>query len=114
LRKFEILTARKDGELLAYVVFSVEGSDVLIFDLFGQDLARLGPLILQAVADLARSRHLHTIRALLSQNCPYRPLFEQSGFYRRDDGPRIVAFSVSHEAWLRTASWHFQQADVMA
>jgi hypothetical protein len=114
LRKFDVLTARKNGELLGYVVFSAEGEDALIFDLFGEDLARVGPLMLQAITDLARLRHLHTIRALLSQNCSYRPIFEQAGFYPRDHGPRIVAFSVSHEAWLRSASWHFQQTDVMA
>ena len=114
LREFEVLTARKNGELLGYVVFSVENGDALIFDLFGTDLAHVGPRILQAITELARSRHLHTIRALLSQKCSYRPLFERAGFFPRDHGPRIVAFSVSHEAWLRSASWQFQQADVMA
>jgi hypothetical protein len=114
LRQFEVLTARQQGKLLGYVVYSFTEEDILIFDLFGDDLLEVGPALLQALSCSMRDRPIQTIRALLTDGSAYASIFRRAGFSLRGNGARVVAFSGSQRKPLCDAQWQFQQSDVMA
>ena len=118
LHQFEVLTARQDGQLLAYVVFAVIGDDALIFDLFGHELNEVVRALLQALTELLQQRGVQTLRSLMTGDSSYPPIFRQAGFSLRGEAARVVAFSGSADAvqsdWLSKAQWHFQHSDVMA
>ncbi len=114
LQQFEVLTALQQGLLAGYVVYSFIEEDVLIFDLFGQELSEIGPALLQELSSSMRGRPVQTMRALLTDGSAYISIFKQAGFSLRGDGARIVAFNGSQRNPLCDVEWQFQQSDVMA
>ena len=118
LHQFEVLTARRHGELVAYVVFSVIDEDAYIYDLFGSELHSVGLSLLQTLTEHLRDREVQTLRALLADDGHDTAIFRQAGFSLRGDATRVVAFAgfngSASGATLRTAQWQFQHADVMA
>jgi hypothetical protein len=114
LRQFEVLTARHQGKLVGYVVYSFTEEDVLVFDLFGQELSEVGPALLQALSSSMQGRRIQTIRALLTDGSAYASIFQRAGFSLRGDGARVVAFSGPQHAPLSDVQWQFQQSDIMA
>jgi hypothetical protein len=118
LGTFEILTVRRDGELLAYAVFAVMEDDAFVFDLFGRDLSVAGPALLDALTGILHRRPVQTVRALLTGDGDHAAIFRQAGFSFRGDAARVVAFSgeqnIASGSSLRNTQWHFQHSDVMA
>jgi hypothetical protein len=113
-RRFEVLTARQHGQLLAYVVYSVIEEDAHIFDLFGQELNTVGAALLHELGSMLRKKPIQTLRAALTGNDPCTAIFRQAGFSFRGEGARVVAFGRSQHPDLRNSQWHFQRSDVMA
>jgi len=118
LQQFEVLTARRSGELMAYAVFSVMNNDAFIFDLFGRELERSGLAVLHSLSKLLRPRPVQTVRALLAGNASFVPTFRNAGFVRRGAAARVVAFAGSDGAasavFGHQPSWNFQHCDVTA
>ena len=118
LRQFEVLTARRDTELLAYLIFSVVDEDALVFDLFGRELDQVGPLLLQKLTELLQERPVQTLRAMLAGDGSYSSVFRRAGFSLRGAAAHVVAFAGSegavHDALERPLQWQFQHSDVMA
>ena len=118
VRQFEVLTARRAGELLAYVIFTIVEEDALIFDLFGRDLKCVGTHLLQALTDMLYGRPLQTLRAVLTCDDLVGRIFGEAGFSPRGHSTRVVAFGGAkfgcEDALLHTAHWQFQHSDVVA
>jgi hypothetical protein len=118
LQTFEVLTARRNGELAGYAVFAVIGEDALLFDLFARKLEEVGPSLLQVLSDLLRERSIQTVRSTLAGDATYISIFRQAGFLLRADAARVVAFAGPGDSaggnLLRDARWQFQHADLMA
>ncbi len=113
-QRFEILTAREQGELLGYLIYAVLEEDAYIFDLFGRRLSEIGPGLLNALTAILQQRSIQTLRAQLPEGSPSVPIFVKAGFSLRSKGARIVAFGGAMAPALHDAQWQFQQADVMA
>jgi hypothetical protein len=118
LQHFETLTARRNGELVSYVIISTTGSDASVVDLFGRDLDEVGPTLLQKLTELLQPRALQTIRALVAGDARLAAVFRRAGFSNRAPAARVVAFSASGSAADRALKnglrWDFQHCDVMA
>lgn len=81
---FEILTARRDGILVGYLIFAQDRGDGRIADLMGiNDTDLLRSLIARAV-QLLRERGVMTVSAAIAASHPLVHLFETMGFHRRD------------------------------
>jgi|SRR5208337_806092 len=117
-QQFETLTARRNGELIAYVIISMTDNDASVIDLFGRELETVGPALLQNLAELLRPRGLDTLRALVTGDARSIPLLRQNGFSHRAPAARVVAFSAPGSAADRVLKnglrWDFQHCDVIA
>jgi hypothetical protein len=118
LQQFETLTARQNGELIAYGIISITGNDASVIDLFGQELDEVGPALLQNLIELLRPRGLETIRSLVADDARSTAIFRQAGFSHRAQTTRVVAFSAPGSAADRALKsglrWDLQLCDVMA
>lgn len=90
LNRFEALTARRKGDLFAYLVFAHDGVDATMVDLFGElDHQALRNLIAHVVV-LLRERGVITVSAPLIEGHPLSSIFEGLGFRARESAPVIV------------------------
>jgi GNAT superfamily N-acetyltransferase len=86
----ELLTARRDGELRGYVVFSHTNEDAKIVDLFGfSDTAMWTALVARVVA-LLRDRGVVTLSIPAVASGPWTGLLKGWGFRPREAAPVVV------------------------
>jgi hypothetical protein len=114
LQHFEVITARAQGDLLGYLIYSVSEDDAYVFDLFARNLSEIGPELLNALTSILQGRPVQTIRAQLPKGSPSVSVFVNAGFSLRGDGARIVAFSQSGGRLVQSTQWQFQHSDLMA
>src|SRR5208283_335035 len=118
LQQFETLTARRNGELIAYVIISITHNDASVIDLFGRELEEVGPALLHNFVELLQPRRIETIRALVAEDARSTAVFRRAGFSHRAPAARVVAFSAPGSAADRMLKnglrWDFQHCDVMA
>jgi hypothetical protein len=87
----EILTARLQGRLVAYVVFTCNRDHATVVDLFGTpEPSVLRPLI-RATAAIARGRGSMTLSVSLLESHPWAEMFGKLGFVTRESSPFVVA-----------------------
>ena len=88
-RRYEMLTARRDKSLVAYVVFTYDEENGEIADLFGEDEpAVLSDLIAGVVARL-RQKSIFTLSTQMLDCHPWVKLFKRLGFRERESCPVI-------------------------
>ena len=116
--KYQILVARRGGELLGFAVFLVQpdGAASLI-DLFGIDSEGVRLELLHASLDSCRSAGASSLFGLCSEQSELKPLFETLGFRRRERSARVVAYAKpGHGLTAQISSgvrWSFGQVEVM-
>jgi hypothetical protein len=89
-QRFEIFTARRRGELFAYMIFTQTQDDARIVDLFGiDDTEVLGRLVKEAV-EFLRDRGVITVSAPVLASHPRVALFESLGFRSRESCPVLI------------------------
>jgi hypothetical protein len=102
-RQYEILTARRDGRLLAYTVLTQTQEDGSIVDLFGvEEPAVVGDLVVNAVEAFRRCG-LMTASVSLLDSDPRMKLFQELDFHARESCPVILypqAGAGLTERWL--------------
>jgi hypothetical protein len=89
LHRYEILAARREGELRGYAVFSQTGSHGLLTDLVAldDDTTRL---LLDELAVILRARKAGTLSAPAISSHSLVPHLLRSGFRPRETGPAIL------------------------
>jgi hypothetical protein len=97
---YEILTARREGVLLACAVFTHSAEDAILVDLCGVDAAVIASL-LDSVVDLLRQRGVMTVSAPMFATHPWVPLLQQVGFRVRETRPMVV-YVPAHSAVQRS------------
>jgi len=108
--RHEMLTARRDGELIAYVIFTQTDQDASIVDLFGfEDTEVLGNLVAHAV-DLLRQRGVVTVSAPVLASHPRRALFESLGFHAREAVP-VLLYRPGKSLAAANPSWFLMDGD---
>lgn len=90
---YEILTARREGRLVGYAVFTLDGGSAMLADLFGvQDEAMLAALV-RAVSATARQRGCASLGVALFDSHPWVAMFRELGFARREASPFVLSAS---------------------
>jgi hypothetical protein len=90
LGRYELLTARRAGTLVAYAVFTQTGEDARLVDLFGiSDPEVIYDLVDEAVF-LLRNRGVVLISAPILGSHPWVPLLHRRGFSTREAAPVVI------------------------
>jgi hypothetical protein len=118
LHPYQILVARRNGELQAFAVFAVLEDDCYMADLFGLSLEQTGPLLADAISEAARQGSLQTVQALLAEGHWLEEALCRAGFRHRGPAQYVVAYAQpGAEADLvlrQQPKWFFQRVDVVA
>jgi hypothetical protein len=88
--KYEVLSARDNGELLAYCVFTQSGDNVTVVDWFGKAEDRVLIGLLRKLAALLRKRGVATLSLPLMSRDPRTRLLRRLAFRAREAAPVIV------------------------
>ena len=117
LQDYQVLTVRRKGELIAFLIFVVKEAHVKIVDLFGRDLPAAALLLLDA---LVRRREFlfQSVEIFLSEDCEIMPAVLKARFCRRSLAAQVVAYAQpGGETSLfldRHPRWAFHTAEVQA
>lgn len=88
--RYELLTARRQGSLTAYIFFTQVGEDAILADLFGIEEPAVLARLVDEVVDLLRGRGVVTVSAPMLESHPWRPLLEGRGFKVREASPVVI------------------------
>lgn len=89
LGRYEILTARRGGELLGYAAFMHAGTDALLADLSAREEGTTR-LLLDDLAARMKARGAVTLSAPVLASHPLIPQLERSGFRPRESTPVLI------------------------
>jgi hypothetical protein len=89
-KKHGLMTAERDGALLGFVIFSQNGLNGELVDLFGEDDDAVIGRLISEVLELFRRCGVNTVSAELIASHPWIGLFKKFHFYPREDKPFII------------------------
>ena len=116
LQRYEVLTARRDGELQGYVVFTdpVRGADAGIADLVGEEDSPVLEALLCALITRLRAAGVTTASFPLSGTHAWTPRIQRLGFQPRERNPVVIA-GQPRDACIahleRGGRWHLLYGD---
>lgn len=90
LVRYEILAARRGGELRGYVVFSHTNEDAKIVDLFGFSDTSMWTALISRVVALLRDREVATLSIPALAPGPWTGLLKGWGFHPREVAPIVI------------------------
>lgn len=115
LNIYRVLTVRRHGELIAYLVFSATAERLVIVDVFGMEFPQAAPALLEAVRHQANPSH-QSVEALFSVGNDVIAPFLNHAYRRREIAAQVVAYTAAGSDtadFLReNAHWHFQGVDI--
>ena len=118
LRTYQVLTARRHGELRGFLVLSATADDVALVDVAPAPPDRTACALLQAARRRLKNSLVQTFSALATQVPQAAATLGQLGFRRRSAGPIVVAYAPQGSGLgavlQRPGSWPLQYADVLA
>jgi hypothetical protein len=88
-RRYQLLTARKDGRLCGYLIYHWEGEDATVVDVLAED-ERVSKALVMGTIAVTRNCGVHTLSAPLLESHPGRRVFEDCGFQPRESSPVVV------------------------
>jgi hypothetical protein len=111
-----VLVARRGGELLAFAVFAVEPDGIgCLVELFGQEVCRVGPHLLDALVDTLRHENIRAVCAYCSESSDLKLPLEASGFRPRERAARVVAYAkpdtTTHRHLGNGIRWSFSRVE---
>jgi hypothetical protein len=117
LQKYQVFTARRKGELVAFAVLRVAGEIVTVLDLFGIGLEEAATALLAAIVERFERSH-QTVDAYLSDGNESVDYFLKMRFRLRSEAAKVVAYAKPHSAALeflqKGPNWSFSQAEIRA
>jgi len=93
LHEYQVLTARQNGELLAFIVFFVSDQDIFIVDLFGLKFPDAALQLLEAVIEHKKEKSIQTLQATISDANSLTDVLHKAGFRYRAKGAQVVAYT---------------------
>lgn len=111
--RHEILAARRRGELIGYVVYSVEPRDTSVVDLCAPDEFPVVGLLLAEAVNRLRALGAETVSLNAGENHPWNLVFQRAGFRRREDSPVVthVRAIASISAANFCQNWYLMRGD---
>ncbi len=88
---FETVTARRQGRLAGYAVFTRDGAGATLVDLFGSQDHRVLSALVRAVSGVVRRSGGASLNVLLLDSHPWVALFRRLGFVRRETSPFVLS-----------------------
>jgi len=117
LQNFEVLTARRNGELVAFAVFQSTGDIVTIVDLFGTELPEAAFSLVSAIAARFQKSH-QTLETYLSEGSDLVAPFLKMRFQVRSEAAQIVAYAKPQSEMScfleKSPIWAFSRAETAA
>jgi len=117
LQQYEVLTARRRNELIAFAILRRTNEVVTIVDLFGMDLHVASLSLLAAIVERFQRSH-QTVEAFLSEGNELVAYFLKMRFRLRSEAAQVVAYarpqSAVSEFLQKGPIWSFSQAEVGA
>jgi len=113
LAHHEIITARRNGRLVDYIVWTQAGEDATIVDLFGEKDTRTMRRLIAEVVNLAHQHGVITLSVCMNEFYPWRFLFSEMGFRLRDSAPVVIIPSKTfqHKIDPQLTGWYLMQGD---
>ncbi len=114
LRRYELLTARRHSELLAYLVLTDDGEDAVVADLFGVEDPAVISRLIEAVVGLLRGSGLMTLSVPLLESHPWIPLLRRLGFRAREACPVVISVpshATAQHIRPEGLRWYFMHGD---
>jgi hypothetical protein len=111
--KCEILTARREGALVGYAVFTSFGNEGRIVDLCSEDAPGLIGLLLAGVVQELSPRGIETISLNAWEFHPWSHVFERAAFRRRETAP-VVTYAPQDSQMFGSKhqpSWYLMQGE---
>ena len=90
LAHHEIVTARRNGRLVGYVVWTRGEEDASIVDFFGEDDAGMVRRLVAEIMALAQEQGVMTLSVSMNEAHPWLWLFREMGFRLRDSVPVVI------------------------
>ena len=112
-RRYQLLTARKDGRLCGYLIYHWEGEDATIVDLLAEEEQVSKALLVETIA-ITRSCGVHTLSAPFLGSHPGRETLEECGFQPRESSPVVVLslpWNVSRPENELADHWYLMHGD---
>ncbi len=88
---YEMLTARRNGSLLGYILFLQEGEMATIVDLFGVEDAGVRSNLIFAALEILRKRGAFSVNAPGLSTHAQTAFFRKLGFYARETQPVVIS-----------------------
>jgi len=118
LHQYQILTARRRGELTAFVIFSVVDQDAYVIDLFGSPCPNIRLQLLEAVVEYVQNSSVQTLHAFIADDHNLSKGLSQARFIYRSETERVVAYvKPNTEVYAllhKQPTWSFQFVDILA
>jgi len=113
LAHHEIVTARRNGRLVGYVVWTQTNEDASIVDLFGEKNPGMLKCLVGEVAARTQKRGVMTLSVSINESHPWRSLFAEMGFHLRDSCPVVIIPSKAFTRKIdpQLIGWHLMQGD---
>ena len=109
----EILTARREGALVGYVVLANDSKVANIVDLLAVEEPAVIARLLSAAVERMRRRGAATANLIAGDEHPWTNIFERAGFRRRETSPIVVC--AGEKAMLAETSfqrnWYLMQGE---
>jgi hypothetical protein len=112
LNEYQVLTARRAGELVGFAVLATSQRDAVVVDLFGALSPDETADLLDAAGQLGRAGGLDSVSTLISAEHPLTAPLRAAGFRARENGPWVVAYAGAGQA--AEPAWRLTYSDVMA
>jgi hypothetical protein len=108
-----MVTARKNGRLVGYVVWTQAGDDVFIVDLFCEQDAAIVRRLVAEMVGIAQERDAMSVSVWIEEFNPWRSLFVEIGFRPRESAPlmMIPSKSFAHKIDRNPAGCYLMQGD---
>jgi len=118
LLQYQVITARKGGNVEGFVILLKSGDDAYVVDLFGSNLDETAPALIDAAAAEHSKKKIQALHAFCPPNSPMAALLESCSFRHREASARVVAYTKpgsETNLLLRrdTLKWSFTRADLM-
>ena len=118
LTEYQVLTARRRGEIEAYLVFIRRADDAYVIDLFTGTSTEIAVGLLHAAAESARAQRAQTLRMFVGAHAPARACLNRAGLVYRTDAMNVVAYAEStnpiHPLLCDPRNWDFNYGDIIA
>lgn len=112
-RRYQLVTARKDGRLCGFLIYHRDGEDAAIVDLLAEEDRVVKAILIEAIAVLRRSG-AHTVSAPFLKSHPGQEVLKDCGFQPRESTPVMtlsLPWAANHGSGPSADRWYLTHGD---